>query len=750
MNPQLFTQPLSDYNLDNLAQKDGLVETIPLLDLDLPDYYIVQNLNNIINESKDYYDDANQFNLKNKRLKNAQMLEGKHLQEHKLYRHQTPYIDNEMFVGVDAIVAYVCAQTPRAECYPASKSPESRILATDLESYLHAHSEKFELARKMESTVYNLLGKYVGFLKLRWEPEYGAQGEIIPEVVDPNHIIVDKNAKLGENPGFICHVLKCTVEDLVSKFPDKKQEIYTKYSIKRKGPKNTTAEVVYREVWFTYWDKKHKPQEAVAWYTLDLVLAKYKNPNWLYENEGENFLDNPMKPFIPFNIWNDGSSWIDKTSAVEQAVAQQDILNKVGRQNVDNISTANGFKVLDSHAMRSEDAQNFTGDPNQLLIVKTKPGQTVRDVVTQLPPQIVSEQALNMVVDNRETIHNILGTPSQFRGDDIDQTKTASEAMMIKNQASGRQDKIVRAIERGIDNYFNLLTQMITVWYTDKHYATVNGGDGNFDFIEMHKNKVESGMTVRVQEGTTLPFDKQRQEAVAMNLVDAGLLSPYDVYKLLHMDNPQKLYDNFVKWKTDPQALAMDVDNSESDRQAIVDFSELMANKKVAQRDDIGPEYIDQMRKLMISDQFLLHTKPKTQQNIINFVQEAVLKLGLRTELDQMSSTPPPPAPLPPAVAQTVPPPQPMGMPGMMPGAAPGQPMPVVSPSGMGMPPPAPVAAPGMMPPSQPGMPQAMGAPMGQPPGSPIQSILASQPQSSIAPPQPQVNMGQPTQMPPF
>ncbi len=749
MNPQLFTQPLSDYNLDNLAEKDGLVETIPQLTLDLPDKYIVMNLNNTINESMDYYDDANQFNLKNKRLKNSQMLEGKHLQEHKLYRHQTPYIDNEMFVGVDAIVAYVCAQTPRAEVYPASKSPESRALATDLEAYLHAHSEKFELARKMESAVYNLMGKYVGFIKLRWDPLYGVNGEIVPEVVDPNHVIVDKNAKLGENPRFICHVLKDTVDGLVAKFPDKKQEIYQKYTIKRKGPKNTTAEVVYREVWFTYYDDSNKPHEAVAWYTLDLVLAKFKNPNWLYGDEGENFLDNPMKPFVPFNVWNDGSHWIDKTSAVEQAVAQQDILNKVGRQNVDNISTANGFKVLDAHAMRSEDAQNFTGDPNQLLIVKTKPGQTVRDVVTQLPPQIVSQEALNMVVDNRQVIHNILGTPSQFRGDDEDQTKTASEAQLIKNQASGRQDKIVRAIESSMDKYFRLLTQMITVWYSSKHYATVNGGDGNFDFIEMHKNKIESGMTVKVESGTTLPFDKARQESVAMNLVNAGLLSPYDVYKLLHMDNPQKLYDNFVKWKTSPQELAMDVDNDDTDRMAIVDFTELMAGKKVEQRDDVSQEYIEQMRKLMISDKFLLETKTSTQKAIIKFVQEAVNKLSIRTELDELSSTEPPtPEPLPAPVAATFPPapPMPAGMPGQ------------IAPAGL---PP----APGALPPS-PGMPPGIAPPMGgmpppppPPPASPIQSILsgtppiaggAPPPPPSVGPPQPQVNTANPMQLPPF
>lgn len=741
----MFSSPLSDYNLDSLATKDGLFETIPLLSLDLDDKYIVQNLNNTINMSMDYYDDANQYNLKNKRLKNSQMLEGKHLQEHKLYRHQTPYIDNEMFVGVDAIVAYVCAQTPKAEVYPANTSTESKQLATDLEAYLLAHSERFELPRKMEGAVYNLMSKYVGFLKLRWDPLYGRFGEIVPEVVDSNHVIVDKNAKLGENPRFVCHVLKDTIEGLIARFPKKEADILGRFAIQRKGSRNVTAEIVYREVWFTYWDKEHKPQEAVAWYTGDVVLAKYKNPNWLYDNEGANFLDQPMKPFIPFNVINDGSNWIDKTSAVEQAVSQQDILNKVGRQNVDNISTANGFKILDSHAMRSEDAQNFTGDPNQLLIVKTKPGQTVRDVVAQLPPQIISAQAIQMVKDNRETIHNILGTPDQFRGSDEDQTRTASEAMLIKNQASGRQDKIVRAVEYAMDKYFRFLTQMITVWYDEKHYATVNGGDGNFDFIEMRKDKVEAGMNVRVQSGTTLPFDKARQESVAMNLVQAGILSPYDVYKLLHMDNAQKLYDNFVKWKTDPQSLAMDVANDTADRQAVVDFTELLAGKKVDQRQDPTADYLEQMRKLMISDDYL-NAKASVKNNIIKFVQKAADSLAVRTALDQASSQEeqnPPAAPIPPDIQATE-------FPGAM-GAPMGQPMGAMAPGGL---PPAPGA--GMMPGGIPGQPTVGAPPQGAPPGSPIQSIMQGQPPAPgpMAPPlnapQPQVDLTNPTQLPPF
>lgn len=640
------------------------------------------------------------------------MLQGMHLQENKLYRHQTPFIDNELFVGIDAILSYVCAQTPRAEVYPARKDPESIVLAENLEKYMHAHSEKFDIPKKMEGAVYNLIGKYIGLIKLRWDPLYGENGEIIPEVVDPNHIIIDKNAKLGENPRFICHVLKDTVEGLISKFPDKEEQILTHFSIKRKGARNMTAEVAYREVWFTYFDKEHKPKEAVAWYVEDLVLDKAPNPNWLYDNEGDNFLDAPMKPFIPFNLTNDGAGWIDRTNALEQAIPQQDILNKLGRQILDNVATANGFKVIDANAMTKDDAQNFTGDPNQLLLVKTKPGQSVNDVVLQMSPQIISDVLVSSLGTTRQTIHGILGTPSQFTGTDQDKVETASQALMIKNQASGRQDKIVRAVDAGMSLYFKFVAQMITVWYDEKHYATVNGGDGKFDFIEMHKSKVEKGMSVRVESGTTLPFDKSRQESVALNLAKLGVISPYDVYKLMHMDDPQQLYDNYMKFKTDPSQLSMELAAKNADSDAIVDWVELMAGKKPQDRKDPNHDYIEQMRKNLISDEFM-EAKPKIQKQAIEFINRAIDSLDLRTELENASGQEPEkPVPFPPQLTATgLQPPMPQ--------------LPMGAPMGMPGQPPIP-QAPGM-----PGTPMPPAAPA----ASPIQSIMQQQPQVDLTNP---------------
>lgn len=684
MEPNLYNPPLSDKIVDDISEKDGLLETTPLLSLDLDDKFIIQNLHTRVQMSVDYYNTATGFNLRRKRIKNMRMVRGDQIDENALYHYQTPFKDNELYVGIDAIIAYITAALAEPECYPASKEQESKILAKDLLSYMKCHSQKFELDAEIEVVALDLLAQYIGCLKLEWKPLYGKYGEIIPRAVNPAHLIVDKMARRGSNPMFICEVLKDSVEGLIAKFPKKEQEILKLFDIKRKGTQNVSKEIAYREVWFTYYDNKNKPQEAVCWYVNDLVLDKRKNPNWLYKGEGENFLDNPAKPYIPFNLFNDGNHWIDFTGPVEQASPVQDILNKEGRQIVDNLSTANGFRIVLAGAMTDDALENLTGDPNQSVIVKGKPGMKIDDVYKQIEPHLVSSELIADKNNNRDVIHSILGTPSQFRGDDTDQTKTASEAQLIKNQASGRQDKIVRSFNRGLGNYYRFFAQMITVWYSEKHMITADGGDGQFDFLEMHQDKIEQGMTIKVYAEPS--GDKARTESIAQNGAEIEFLSPLDWYKMMHLDDPQKLFDNLIKWKTNPQGLTMDLSSDEQNRDAIMDFKSLMRGEEVKQRDDINPAYLDQFRKDMISDEFLdpkSKITNKIKKTIIEFANTAMLRLAIRTELDEASNAPLPPEPLPPEIQATLPPPpapmmppaMPMGQQPMQPGMPPVQPM---------------------------------------------------------------------------
>jgi hypothetical protein len=682
-----------DSRVDTFDGTSAVIDMLPSLELKLDDKTITKNLNGRVNDSIDYWNDKKGYDLKNSRNENVKMHLGNHIDKSKLYKYQIPFVENEIFVGVESIVSYVCAQAPQSEVTPANDSTASLIMAQDLEKYHQAHSQKFGLPRIFEGATRNMLLKRIGLVGLRFDPSYGKHGEIIPEIIDPDHVVIDKNAKLGENPQFIRITRKASAEELCNRFPKKRNDIYKELCIIRGTTGQLSQIIAYHEVWFTD-HSKGDAMECVAWYFNSLVLEKAKDPNWFYDNEELNFLDAPMKPFIPFNYINDGSHWIDQTTPVEQAAPIQHLLNKRGRQIMENADRANPKEIYAGGAITKDDAENITGDPDQKIILSDSVTD-IRAVVMQVGGQMLPSYVIQDKQDLRQTIHAILGTPPQFTGTDQAKQQTLGQDMMQKNQAQGRQDQIVRAVEAGANKYYNLLTQLIKVYYDEKHDVAVNGGDGQYDFIAMHSDKVDSGFGVMVREGSSLPFDKDREQKVALTLAEQDKIAPYDLYSMLDMPNPQKLYDNWVKYKTDPASLSSEVDKDLANRAAYIEFVEVMAGKKVEPPDDVTPDHLMAHTKQMIGDEFT-KADMKYQKAFIELVKKENESLKRRTELNEFMSEsiqqdfaasqpqgqPPTPAiPMQPGM-------QPQGMPGGMPGM--GQPMPPPMPPQMGAPVPPP------------------------------------------------------------
>jgi hypothetical protein len=714
-NWEQVVKPYLDSKVDNFADETQAIDQLPTLSLDLDDRKIVRNLEARIKDSEDYWNNSQGFNLKTTRQKNIKFYLGRQIDEGQLYRFQIPYNENELFVAVESTVAYLTSQDPQPEVYPASDGDGSKILASDLEKGMRGHGQIVGIRKLLESVVRNLMIKQVGYLYLWFDPDYGENGEIRVTALDPDHVVVDKNAARGENPAFICITRKDTVEELCYRFPEKRKEILEQMGIKYETGKQMSQVVSWRQVWITHYDTG-APEEGCVSYLKQMVLAKYRDPNWLYTTRSKNFLPMPRKPVIPFNYINSGQHWIDDTTPMEQASWLQEILNKRGRQIMENADSANGFLVISAAAMSMDDAENLTGDPNQKIVVNDTGRPISEDILNlqgrQLPNYVVEDK-----VDLRNTIHSIMGTPAQFRGDDDNLSETATTNMMVKNQASGRQDLIVRAIDTGFEEYFNFLAQMMVVHYTEKHFVTVNSSDGDFDYITMHRDLIERAMNVSVKSGSTLPFDKARQESVALNLAKAGLIDPLNLYKDLHMDNPQKRYDAWAKWKVDPMALARDAMDEMDDTTAYIDFIEAMGGKKPKPRDDASKEHILIHRKQMVSDTFFKANKAK-QDNFVQHVAAEVESLQLRTDLDVMAQAGVEAlAPSNPIVPATPP-----GAPGMMP---PGAPMP---PQGGGLPPgaPTPMGASGAGMPPMPSMGSVMGG--GQQPPAPELTSPGAQP----------------------
>jgi hypothetical protein len=696
--------PLNDTKVDRLNETiSGVIDELPTLEIDIPDHQIIKNLEQRIDDSVGYWNNPDGYNLRTARSANTRTYLNRGIDVKSLYRFQIPYQENQIYIAQQAILAYVTASTPQPEISPAQDTPKSKIFAQDLEKITMAHSLKVNLMQVMEEAVRNALNRRIGLIYLMFDPSHGKNGEIIPIAINPEEVVIDKNARLGENPAFICRYLKMTINEACSRWPEKQEDIYKECGIVRGTPKQLDTVISVREVWLTHYDSDYEAQEAVVYYMGELVLEKDRNPNWLYATRSKNFLEAPKKPFIPLNFDNDGQHWIDQTSAVEQATPIQLVLFKRGRQLMEIADKANGILVIDTRSgIDKAQSQDLTGDPNQHIVITGQPGINNDNLIYRLDPPEIPDFLMADKQDLRTTVHAIMGTPSEFSGsnDGDPDRETLGEAMMKKNQASGRQDLYVRAIDRFMNAYFNFLVQMMVVWYNEKHYFVYNGGDGEFDHLVISRDLIEDGIAVNVKSGTTLPFDKQRQEAVVLQLLKMGeAISLLDAYKLLHLQNPQQLYDNWAKQKTDPMALARDGLDEMDEAKAFIAYTEIMGGKEPKDPDDCSKEFVLSLRKLMISDDFL--KAPRRYQNaMLKYTTKAVESLELRTQLDEATKEGiqalEPQAPLPP-LPPLMPPPTPMG----------GQP---------------PMGQPGMMPPPPgglpPGMPPGM-PPAGMPPQTP-------------------------------
>jgi hypothetical protein len=706
------TAPVYDNtNVDNISQQSGVIDKLPSLSLDIEDSEIVKNLDYRINESRDYWDDAKGFDLKNSRNENTRYYLGK-IDEKGLYKHQKPYKENQIFLGEEAVASYVTAQMADPIVIAASKDERSKLFAGDLEKAIKAFNEDvIDLARLVELCVHNIRLKRVSILKLSFDKNKGPHGEITVTSRNPENIILDQHTALGDNPGFICDVQDMSASEIISRWPNKEKEVLAKLGIQRKTAKQMETKVAVREVWVTHYKGKEK-LEGVVWYFQDLVLEKCRNPNYLYASEKKNLLKFPKKPFIFGNLVNLGEHLVDDTSPVEQAIEPQKVLNRLGRQIGEVAAKANGMLVISTDSgLTKDDAQNITGDPNQKLVIKTN-GQSIDELVKQLEAQQLPDFVANEKLDARMQVGNLLGAPTDFTGSQADDgDPTLGEVMVKKNQSSGIQDKMVRAVTRMLGEYYEYLVQMFIVWYDEDHSFVHDSGDGEFDYITLNRALIEAG--IRVKAGKPQNPDNARIEAITLKLLEQKAVSLLDAYKLLKLPNPQQLYDNWAKSQADPMSLARETSAQIDDAEAYVIYQDIMDGKKVEPKQNPTKEYVLALRKLMIDDKFL--DAPKSRQKAFDkYVNACLDSLEVRLELDQAGQEDPTGQNLRPEVPlQPLQPPMPpMGAPGMMPPA----PMP-----------------PGGQPP-MPGQPQ-MGMPSMQPPQAPTpSSVFASPPPQPSAP----------------
>lgn len=597
------------YNRDmDIELSEGVIGTGERLGLDLTAELAKKVIGTRIEDGKAFYD--GKLDLTKVRENNEKRWMGKNREVagQKTYDYQVPYEDNRIFVSVETLAASLVPRIPIPEVTAAQDTNASQELAVNYEKVLQRTAEDEFLKSKLRMVVRHILMGYrCGIMKASWDFDRGMKGAngrplggIKLDYVRPHKIVIDKDATDPFDIPLIAENISCTLEDLIRKFPDKKDEIVAKY-----GQSNDKIDlgkpVSYWEVWFTFFDSTGRKREGLAWKMEDLLLGFGLNPYYSYD--GINFFDNPVKPYVFFNFLRIGRWVYDDISLTEQAAPLQDILNKRGHQIVDNADQANTAKVFNTEMIDAKDAEKYTGDPNDNILV----GGDVRMAFARVPAPNLPSYVLQDKYDARAEIDNVFGTHAPIRGEKSTSPTLGQEVISQRADLS-RTASLSEAIEEGSTRVYQLMTQLYKVFAKQEHIVKYTGEDGKVAFIKFSKDKIEDGVEIRVRAGSLEPEDKLTDRNEAVDLAKTGkIIDPLTFAEKWHLAKPIEGAKRAFYWAFAPDKYATEIlkiGQPEGLDEALLTIGKINAGEFVPGKDDATPQYLQAYGQFVQAPEF--------------------------------------------------------------------------------------------------------------------------------------------------
>jgi len=536
------------------------------LSLGMSDGDIARAIGNRVEASEAFWN--KEIDLDKVRDENEKFWLGTYFDSSKLHDFQVPYKDNRIFTSIETLIPLAVAKAPQPTVTEAYDTEASRELARNIEKWLMGKYEDLYLLGKFHMVARHLLiGYRNAVMKYRWDTSIGQLqedgtrfGDIAVEVKRPQRVVIDAGAQDQDNIPLIGEYLTATTDELCYQYPEKKDEIYRRMG-GQAGVAVTNTRLGYLEVWFDYHDKKGKQQSAVAWKLQDLVLGAMKNPNFNYDEMEQdqtgrtqplNFFDKPKKPYIIYSFLNIGRWVMDDTSLTEQAAELQKVLDKRGRQIVENADQANAGMVLNSDMIKSTEVAKLLGDPGEKLMVKGD----VRMAATRLPINILPPYVMDDKVDARNEIDNIFSTHGAVRGE-VTKSKTLGQDVLSQRGDASRIATLATAMEDGADRLYKGMVQMAKVMYDLPQLQRFDSPEGSTSFTEFSNQQIEPNIKIRVKSGSVLPEDKMAKKDETVQLMP--ILDPLTIAEGMGWENPKEKAKRLLYYRVMPDRYIAEV-----------------------------------------------------------------------------------------------------------------------------------------------------------------------------------------------
>jgi hypothetical protein len=549
-----------------------------------------------IEESKGFWN-GGKYKLDKRTQENEKFYLGEQVSDDDDGEQDNLTLDNRIFSSVRTIVPYVTTRITEPEVYPSSNSVAAKKFANDLEKALHIKADKENVKAKAKFSVEDAIIRRRGYLKPRYDA--ATKNFFSVEYVPAESIIIDHKARSYEEPRYFRHCLEKSVDDLVIMFPDKEERIKELFNIKETSSKaDYQALHDINEDW-SFVTIKGELDLVVCWSYKKEALGVIKDPNWRYGKT--NFLENHMMPLVFFNVLNDGRTYIDKTSYVEQAKYSQNTIDKRGKQIGENAGLGSvGMPIVDSEALDEEQTEYLTYQGDTAIVLKVPDGKRIQDVFDTWKASTLPADVYKDKVDSIEAVNNAFGASSINQGVQSD-NNTLGQDILLRDQSQGRQQDIVDAIDAAMNRLYLLMAQFMLVYGEEDELFRYVGENSEFDYIIMNTSSLDTNAEIRVKAGTSMPIDKSQRRATAKESANMKMIDPLSYWEIMDEPNAQKYAKRLMDFMADPKAFLSDTEEEIFNRDAYVDI-EMIKQKQVPPfRDDLDKSYFDYLNKYVLS-----------------------------------------------------------------------------------------------------------------------------------------------------
>lgn len=461
--------------------------------------------------------------------------------------------DNLIFEAVETFLPIATRSNPEP-LVQADPSDIGQQIAKDVKVALVNWADNQVLRRKLAKMTRGWLLNRVGVAKMGWNP---ITKTIELTIVNGKKMIFDKDGFIDEKGIFRgeyeAEKKQISADKLLDMFPKKRTEIMAKCQ----GKLGTKLE------YFEWW---YRGSDII--FTLDdMLLGKYKNPNWNYDGsemsldpmtqlpvateiQGTNHLKEKLSPYRYLSIFNTGEQPHDNTSLILQNVPLQDTINRRSIQIDKNVEGMNNGMVVSGTAFTEEQASQAASFLRKGGAIRVPNGKVNDAVMFPQKPGLPGD-VFNHLRDSRQELRNIFGT-SGSSPEGIKSQETVRGKILVNQMDSSRiGGGITEYIEQVADSLYNLAVQFMFVYYDEEHFIATAGSTSGVELITLKNDRFPllKTLDITVKEGTLVPKDPLTQRNEAIDLWSASAIDPLSLYKKLDFPNPQEATNQLILWQ---------------------------------------------------------------------------------------------------------------------------------------------------------------------------------------------------------